>query len=232
MTYRPALDLPAKRLCNLAHAVAGDALDHVLAVGNDNSDTLLRSAVDTNETRSRELINLASGRAVQVQSDAEALTPRLVAEAQHRGVVATDLSATGTVGSRAVEVLENEGVDGVHAVVDASGHDEDHESVLLRRAETQLRRASEEERTNVHGRAGTVRRDELGVQADGQLNAVPEVLGGDMRDRDGRSGVLHALCVGLRTEDVDGLVVGRTVGFKTFVALLSVVEGGCHSMDA
>jgi hypothetical protein len=73
-----------------------------------------------------------------VQGDAEALTPCLVAETQHRSVVATDLSATGTVGSRAVEVLKNEGIDGVHAVVDASGHDEDDERVLLGRAETQL----------------------------------------------------------------------------------------------
>jgi hypothetical protein len=44
--------------------------------------------------------------------------------------------------------------------------------------------------------------------------------------------VLHALGVGLRTEDIDHLVVGRTVGFEAFVALLAVVESGCHSMDA
>jgi hypothetical protein len=44
--------------------------------------------------------------------------------------------------------------------------------------------------------------------------------------------VLHALGVGLGTEDIDGLVVGRTVSLKAFVALLAVIEGGCHSMDA
>jgi hypothetical protein len=44
--------------------------------------------------------------------------------------------------------------------------------------------------------------------------------------------VLHALGVRLRTEDIDRLVVGRTVSLKTFVALLAVVEGGCHAMDA
>jgi hypothetical protein len=44
--------------------------------------------------------------------------------------------------------------------------------------------------------------------------------------------VLHALGVGLRTEDIDRLVVGRTVSLKTLVALLAVIESGCHSMDA
>jgi hypothetical protein len=130
-----------------------------------------------------------------VQSDTEALAPRLVTETQHRSVVATDLSATSTVGSGTVEVLKNEGIDGVNAVVDASWHDEDHESVLLRRAETQLCGASEEKRTDVHGRASTVRRNKLSVQADGELDALPEVLSGNMRDGDGGSRVLHALGV-------------------------------------
>ena len=150
-TYRPALDLPAKRLCNLAHAVASDTLDDILAVRNNNSDALVGGAVDTNETRGRELVNLAPAGAVQVQSDAEALAPCLVAETQHRSVVATDLSTASTVGSSAIEVLKNEGVDWVHTVVDTSGHDEDHECVLLRRAETQLGGASEQKRTDVHG---------------------------------------------------------------------------------
>ena len=142
-----------------------------------------------------------------MQSNAEALAPCLVTETQHRGVVATDLGATGTIGGSTVEVLKDEGVNRVHTVVDTSGHDKDDESVLLRRAETQLCGASEKKRTDVHGRAGTVRRDELSVQADGELDAVPEMLGRDMRDGDGGSRVLHALGVGLGTEDVDGLVV-------------------------
>ena len=167
-----------------------------------------------------------------MQSDAEALASRLVAETQHRSVVATDLGAAGTVGSGTVEVLKNEGVDGVDAVVDTSGHNEDHEGVLLRRAETQLCRASEEKRTNVHGRAGAVRRNKLGVQADGELDALPEVLSGNMRDGDGGSRVLHALGVGLGTEDVDGLVVRRAVCLEALVALLAVVETGCHAVDA
>lgn len=130
-----------------------------------------------------------------MQSNAEALAPCLVTETQHRSVVATNLSATSTVGSSTVEVLKDKGINWVHTVVDTSGHDEDHESVLLGRAETQLCGASEEKRTDVHGRAGTVRRDKLGVQADSELDAVPEVLSGDMRDGDGGSRVLHALGV-------------------------------------
>lgn len=130
-----------------------------------------------------------------MQSDAEALAPCLVTETKHRSVVATDLSATGTVGSSTVEVLKNQGIDGVYTVVDTSGHDEDHEGVLLGRAETQLRGASEEKRTDVHGRASAVRRNKLGVQANGELDALPEVLSGNMRDGDGGSRVLHALGV-------------------------------------
>jgi hypothetical protein len=77
-----------------------------------------------------------------------------------------------------------------------------------------------------------VRRNKLGVQADGELDALPEVLSGNMRDGDGGSRVLHALGVGLGTEDVDGLVVRRAVCLQALVALLAVVEGRCHSMDA
>lgn len=98
-----------------------------------------------------------------MQSDTEALAPRLVTETKHRSIVATDLGATSTVGSSTVEVLKNQGIHGVHAVVDTGGHDEDHEGVLLGRAETELRRASEEKRTDVHGRTGTVRRNEFSV---------------------------------------------------------------------
>ena len=130
-----------------------------------------------------------------MQSNTEALAPCLVAETKHRSVVATDLGATGTVGSSTVEVLEDQGIDGVHAVVDTSRHDEDHEGVLLRRAETQLCGASEEKRTDVHGRASAVGRNKLGVQADGELDALSEVLSGNMGDGDGGSRVLHALGV-------------------------------------
>lgn len=44
--------------------------------------------------------------------------------------------------------------------------------------------------------------------------------------------MLHALGVGLRTEDVDGLVIRRAVSLQAFVALLSIVESRCHSVDA
>lgn len=175
-TYRPALDLPAEQLGNLANAVAGDTLDNVLAVGNNDGKTLLGCAVNTDETRGRELVNLAPRCTVQVKSDAKAFAPRLVAKTKHRCVVATNLGATSTIGSSTVEVLKDESVDGVDTVVDASGHDKDDECVLFRRAQTQLSRATEQKRTNVHGRASAVRRNKLGVQADGELDALLEVL--------------------------------------------------------
>lgn len=77
-----------------------------------------------------------------------------------------------------------------------------------------------------------MRRDELSVQADGELNAVSEVLCRNMGDGDGSGGVLHALGVLLRAEDVDGLVVRRAVSLQALVTLLTVVESGRHSMDA
>ena len=44
--------------------------------------------------------------------------------------------------------------------------------------------------------------------------------------------MLHALGVLVRAEDVDGLVIGRAVGFHAFVALLAVVQAGRHAVDA
>lgn len=167
-----------------------------------------------------------------MKGDAKALTPRLVTEAKNGSVVTSDLGTAGTVGSRAVKVLQDESVHGVNTVVDTSGHDEDDESVLLRRAQTELCRAAEEERTNVHGRACAVRRHVLGVQADGQLHAMLEVVDGDVGNGDGGRGVLHALSVLLGTEDVDGLVVRGAVGLQSLVALLAVVETRCHAVDA
>jgi hypothetical protein len=229
--YRPALDLPAERLCDLAHAVAGDTLNHVLAVRDNDGDALFRSAVDADEAGSGELVDLAPGGTVQVESDAEAFTSRLVAEAEHRSVVTTNLGTASTVGSSTVEVLENEGINRVNAVVHASRHDEDDESVLFGRAQAQLCGAAEQKRTDVHGRTCAVRRDILGVQADGELDTLLEVLDRDMGDGDGGGRVLHTLGVLLRAENVDGLVVRGAVGFQSLVALLAVVEAGCHAVD-
>ena len=44
--------------------------------------------------------------------------------------------------------------------------------------------------------------------------------------------MLHTLGILLRAEDVDGLVVRGAVGFEALVALLAVVETGCHAVDA
>ena len=166
-----------------------------------------------------------------MESDAESLTPRFVAETENRSVVATNLGTASTVGSNTVEVLEDEGINRVDTVVDASGHDEDDKGVLLRRAQAQLGRAAEQKRTDVHGRSCAVRRDVLCVQADGELDALLEVLDRDVGDGDGGGRVLHTLGILLRTEDVDGLVVRGAVGFQALVALLAVVEAGCHAVD-
>lgn len=229
--YRSALDVPSERLGDSANTVAGDTLDNVLAVGDDNSHTLVGSALDTDEAGGGELINLSSRLAVQVQGDAVALAPRLVAESENRRVVASNFGATSTIGRRTVKVLKDEGIDGVDTVVDTRGHNEHDESVLFRRAQPQLCAASEQKRANVHGSASTVGRDEFGVQADRELDAMLEMVGGDVRDGDGGGGVLHALSILLRAEDVDGLVVRGTVSLQTLVALLAVVEARRHAMD-
>ena len=166
-----------------------------------------------------------------MESDAESLTPRFVAETENRSVVATNLGTASTVGSSTVEVLEDEGINRVDTVVDASRHDEDDKGVLLRRAQAQLGRAAEQKGTDVHGRSCAVRRDVLCVQADGELDALLEVLDRDVGDGDGGGRVLHTLGILLRAEDVDGLVVRGAVGFEALVALLAVVETGCHAVD-
>ena len=232
LAYRSAFDVPSKRLCDSANTVARDTFDDVLAVGHNDGDSLVGVALDTNEAGGGELINLSSRPAVQVQSDTVTLAPRLVTETEDRRVVSTDLGATCAIGRRAVEVLKNEGIDRVHTVVDTSGHDKHDESVLFRRAQAQLRAASEQERSDVHGGTSAVRRDKLGIEADGELDAVPEVVGRDVRDGDGGGGVLHALGVLLGTEDVDRLVVGCAVGLQALVALLAIVETWGHAMDA
>jgi hypothetical protein len=167
-----------------------------------------------------------------VEGNAKPFASCFVAEAKHRSVVATNLGTASTVGSSTVKVLKNECINRVNAVVHTSGHDEDDESVLFGRAQAQLSRATEQKRANVHGRPCAVGRNILGVQADGELDALLEVLDRDVGDGDGGGRVLHALGVLLGTEDVDGLVVGGAVGFQALVALLAVVEAGGHAVDS
>ena len=130
----------------------------------------------------------------------------------------------------AIEVLENERFDGVHAVVDACGHDEDGERILVWRVETELRGRPEEEGADIHRRAGGMRRDELSVQRDSQINAIKEVLLRDRRHGDELGRALHAKGVLVGPEDSDGAVV-LAEGFHALVALHAVVEAGGHAVD-
>ena len=52
---------------------------------------------------------------------------------------------------RAVEVFEDQGFDGVHAVVDSGGHDEDGEGVFRLVGQAKLCGRAEEEGADVHG---------------------------------------------------------------------------------
>lgn len=55
--------------------------------------------------------------AVEVQGQREPFGMRLVAPFQHRGVVAADLDVARPEGRGAVELVQHERLDGVHAVV-------------------------------------------------------------------------------------------------------------------
>ena len=145
-------------------------------------------------------------------------------------VVAADFRGAGAVGCCAVEVFENQGFDGVHAVIDAGGHDEDGEGVFVRWVEAELSRGAEEERADVHCCAGFVGRDEFGVERDGEVDTVEEVLFWDLWDGDEIGGALHAESVLVGAEDGDG-TVWLAEGFHAFVALDSVVEAGGHAVD-
>lgn len=54
---------------------------------------------------------------------------------------------------------------------------------------------------------------------------------GRLRHSNKASGLLHTLRVLVWTEYRNALVVGGTQGFKSFVALLAVVEAGSHAVD-
>ena len=69
-------------------------------------------------------------------------------------------------------------------ILDSSGHDEDDEGVLVRWVEAKLGRRAEEERADVHGGTGLIRRNELGVHSDSFVDAVDEVLLGNGWDAD------------------------------------------------
>ena len=164
-----------------------------------------------------------------MQCNAEAGLTCTLAVTEDRGVVAADLGGAGAFGCGTVEVFEDEGVDGVYAVVDACGHDEDDEGVFVWWVEAELGGGAEEEWADVHCCAGFVRWDEFGVHGDGEVDAVDEVLFRDWRDGDEFGRALHAEGVLVGAEDCD-LAGGSAEGFHAFIALHAVVETWCHAV--
>lgn len=214
---------------DLARGLGRDGLDDVLAVGDDDGGPVPVPA-HAEEARGRELVDLAPGLAVEVQRDAVARVPGALAVPQHGRVVAAHLGAARPLGGGAVKVLEDQGVDRVHAVVDARRHHEDHERVLVGRAEAELRARPEQQRPDVHGRAGLVGRDELGVQGHGEVDALHEQVLGHGGHGDVLGGPLHALGVLVGAEDGDA-AVGLAEGLHPLVTLHAVVQTGRHAVD-
>lgn len=169
--------------------------------------------------------------AIQMQRDPEPLPPRLLAPPQHRRVVAADLCAPRPVRRRAVELVQDQGLDGVRAVVDARGQDEDGEGVLVGRAEPQLGAGAVDLRAHVHGGARLVRGHELGVERHGGPHGAEEELVGHARHRDALGAVAHARRVAVGAEQRDG-AAGRAERLEALVGLLAVVERWGHAVDA
>lgn len=205
-------------------------MDRVLGVGDDEGD-VLAVGQGTDEAAGAELVDLGVSGAVEVEGDAVALGPGAVAPAQDGGVVAANLGAAGAVGGGAVELVEDQAVDGVSAVVDARGQDVDAEHVLLRGAEAELGARAVDLGTDVHGGARLVGRDVLGIEGDGGLDGVEEQVSRHGRAADERGRVLHAHGVAVGAEDLD-VARGGAEGLEALVGLLAVVEGGGHAMDA
>lgn len=117
------------------------------------------------------------------------------------------------------------------AVVDARGHDEDAEHVLLGRDEAELGAGAVDLGADVHGGAGLVRRDELGVERDGRIHGLKEQLVGHGRARDELGRPPHAHRVSIRPEHRDG-PVGPSERLQPFIGLLPVVQRRRHPVDA
>ena len=117
-------------------------------------------------------------------------------------------------------------------MVDASWQDENQEGILFWRVQAELRTAAEQQRTNVHRRSGAVRWHVFSVQAHCQMYALLEMMDRHFRYGYEARTVLHPLRILFYAEDIDGLVVGRTERLQTLVALLAVVEAGCHAVES
>lgn len=147
-----------------------------------------------------------------------------------RGIISTNFGAPRAIGRGTVEVVKDETLDQMTAVVDAGRHDEDAEHVLLGGHEAQLRAGAVDLRADVHGGAGLVRRDELGVKRDGRLDGVKEQLLGHDGARDKLGRALHAHRVPVGAEHRN-LVIGRAEGLQALVGLLAVIQSGRHAVE-
>ena len=92
-------------------------------------------------------------------------------------------------------------------------------------------RAAKEDGPDVHCGTRVVRWHVGGVEGYSKMNALKEVGRRNRRDGDERSRVGHAGGVLGGAKDGDA-VGGSTEGFKALVGLLTVVEGGRHTMEA
>lgn len=216
---------------DILHTLARHAVDDIVRIRHRGSDAVPVD-LQSNESASAELIYLGVRRAVEVQRDIVTILPGLVRPLQDRGIVATHLGAPRAVGRRAVELVQNQAPHRVHAVVHTRGQHKDAEGIFLGWAQPELGAGAVDLRANVHGGAGVVGRDPLGVQGDGGAAGVDEQLDGHGRHGDGVGAVLHASGIAVGTEDLNGGIAGRAEGLEALIGLLAVVEGGGHAMDA
>ena len=132
-THRSLLNRPPKTLCDLAHTVARNTVDHVLAVRHHDRLLVPLCILDSNESTGAELVNLAPRPTVQMQCDSEPFVPSSFTESQHRRIVSAHLGGSRTLWRRAVKVLQNQRCYRVDTVVDADGQYVDEECVFFRR---------------------------------------------------------------------------------------------------
>jgi hypothetical protein len=201
------LNGPAEMARDLHAAVAGDAFNNVGAVGHNEGD-VLALLLDAKEPRGGEFLTGVLVLGVKVQGDAVALAARLVAPPDDRSVVTTNLGRSGAVGGGTVEVLHDERIEGVHAVVGVSREDEYAECVLARRLEGDLAAGAEDERADVEECVGGAWGNILGVSCNGEVDGFQESLFWDRGDGNVGRGVDDAGGVLLGAENVDYVVWG------------------------
>ncbi|KAI6752192.1 hypothetical protein HG531_006888 [Fusarium graminearum] len=216
------LNLPPVATSKLLDTVAGDTVDDILAIRHRKCH-IIPIHLDTNKATGAKLINLLVAHTVEVQRDTVSLVTRLVAPAQHRSVVSTNLCITSSMRRRAVKVFKNQRLDGVRAVVDTGRDDKHRKDVLVWRRKTKLCAGSVELRTNVQSGACVVGWYVLCVESNGSTNGGKKQVfrhGGHGHDF---CRVLKTLCVAVGAEDGDCFVVGSTECFEALVGLLAIV---------